>query len=315
MKYFLFALTLFASSFSTDILAQGCSDAGFCTMGAMRPDQHYSKHNRLNVRSASLTSYYGMTDFADNIYSLTGEFNFSVGKFSFQTKLPYQVVNGPLANTKGISDLSLSATAPIKKTDTWLLQATLGAKIPTNKANFVSQDGRPLPMYYQTSLGTYDLVGGLSALNKNWLFAAGIQHVLFDNNQNDFFWGAWKSSPLTETANLYPVSKGIRRGTDIMFRAEYNQRFTRFNVSCGILSIGRLTQDVIVAPATLEDREVNGSEGWAFNFLMTAGYRLNAHNGLKMVFGHKIFDQYSRTTNPDGLSRKIVTTLTYEINF
>ena len=38
---------------------QGCSDAGFCTMGAMKPDQSFNKKIELKLRSIELSYYYG----------------------------------------------------------------------------------------------------------------------------------------------------------------------------------------------------------------------------------------------------------------
>ena len=54
--------------FITPAFSQGCSDAGFCTMGAMRPDQAYSKRVDLRLRSLELNYYRGKSLLSPVIY-------------------------------------------------------------------------------------------------------------------------------------------------------------------------------------------------------------------------------------------------------
>src|SRR3990170_5083644 len=82
--------------------AQGCSDAGFCTMGAMKPDQPFNKKIAVRLRSMEISFYRGTTPLTPIIYVATADFNFSLNsKTSFQLKLPYQAVRGTLGNTSG----------------------------------------------------------------------------------------------------------------------------------------------------------------------------------------------------------------------
>lgn len=103
---------VFIFSFVTvEVIAQGCSDAGFCTMGAMKPDQPYNKLVPVKLRSMELSFYRGSTSLTPIIYVATLDANVSVGrKNSVQIKLPYQAVTGRLANTSGMGDISLCFT-------------------------------------------------------------------------------------------------------------------------------------------------------------------------------------------------------------
>lgn len=294
------------------VFAQGCSDAGFCTMGAMRPDQPFSKKLNVRLRSVSLTQYIGLTKFDDTILSYVAEANVGISdKWQAQIKLPYTFVKGPLANTQGVGDISLSVTRAIIQKTEWQLNATLGAKIPTNNANFKNDTGLPLPMYYQSSLGTYDVIAGISFINKNFLFAAGIQHP-FNQVDNGFKWGIWKESPLSETANHYPVAQFLDRGTDAMLRAEYNLRFSKWSMNVGILPIYRFTADVITDPQTNERVEVKDSKGVAVSVLLGGTYNFSVRSSLKLLLGKQVQKRY---TNPDGLSRELVNTITYQYMF
>lgn len=309
-----FSLILFTFffGFSQSANAQGCSDAGFCTMGAMRPDQPFSKKINIKLRSVSMTQYIGLTKFDDRIISYIAEANVGIGeKWQAQVKLPYTFVKGPLANTQGIGDISLSLTRSIIQKSDWRINATLGAKIPTNDANFKSNRGLPLPMYYQSSLGTYDMIAGISFINKNFLIAAGVQHP-FNQIDNGFKWGLWKEDPQTLIANEYPVSQFLDRGTDVMLRIEYNLRFSKWSMNFGVLPIYRFTADEITSPQTGERIKIEDSKGVAFSGLVGGTYNFSVRSSLKVLLGKQIQQRYK---NPDGLSREWVNTITYLYRF
>jgi hypothetical protein len=292
--------------------SQGCSDAGFCTMGAMKPDQHFSKKLNLKLRSMELSFYRGTTTLTPIVKSVTADLNFSLNsKNTFQVKLPYQWVDGRLASTTGMGDISLCYTRNLVNKEAWSVNLSLGAKIPTNQSDKKSADGFPLPMYYQTSLGTYDGIMGISLITRKWLFATGIQKP-FNENKNQFLWGAWAASDEDPAyIKRYSRAKELQRGTDVMLRVERNFRFSRLNFSLGLLPIYRIVKDEI----TLGDGtrlKPDGTTGLALSGIATMGYSFNVRNGIKILVGHK-FTQ--RDENPDGLTRHLVTSATYFYRF
>lgn len=291
--------------------SQGCSDAGFCTMGAMKPDQPFNKKIELKLRSMEVSFYRGTTTMTPIVYVATADMNFSLNnKTSFQVKLPYQAVSGRLANTSGLGDISLCLTRSIYSTPKSDINLSVGTKIPSNNSN-KTENGRPLPMYYQTSLGTYDFITGVSLVTRQWLFATGIQ-VPLNKNENKFLWGAWNGSEEDpEYIKGYAKSKELKRGTDVMLRVERNFRLSRFNFSLGLLPIYRITSDEITNPAG-EREEPNGATGLALSAIVTAGYSFNVHSGIKLLGGNGLI---RRDNNPDGLSREIVTTFSYYHRF
>lgn len=294
--------------------AQGCSDAGFCTMGAMKPDQPYNKLVPIKLRSMELSFYRGSTSLTPIIYVATLDANFSVGKKnSLQVKLPFQAVTGRLANTSGIGDISLCFTRSIYSSEKFDINLSLGSKIPTNGAD-KTENGRPLPMYYQTSLGTYDAIAGISLVNRKWLFATGIQ-VPLNKNDNEFLWGKWEGSGEDmEYIRKYAKANQLHRGIDVMIRIERNFRYSRFNFSVGLLPIYRITNDQIIDPniSANEHSKPDGAKGLALSGIGTAGYNFNVKSGIKLLVGHKIVQ---REENPDGLTRELVTSLSYVYKF
>ncbi|HEX6227455.1 MAG TPA: hypothetical protein VFZ52_23725 [Chryseolinea sp.] len=292
--------------------AQGCSDAGFCTMGAMKPDQPFNKKLELRLRSMEISFYRGTTPkpVTPIIYVVTADLNFTLnGKTSFQLKLPFQGVNGRLANTLGMGDISLCLTRTLLTRETFDINFSLGGKIPTNNSS-KDVNGLPLPMYYQTSLGTYDLISGISLISRNWLFATGIQLPL-NKNGNDFLWEAWKGSDEETYILNYNQSNELQRGTDIMLRVERNWRFSRLNFSLGVLPIYRINNDEI-SLLNGSRFKPKGAQGLAMSGIFTIGYSFGVRSGIKGLVGHKIVQ---RDNNPDGLTRELVSTVGYYYRF
>jgi hypothetical protein len=311
--YLVFLLAIFIKA----AFSQGCSDAGFCTMGAMKPDQAYNKKVQFKLNSMELSFYRGTTTLTPIIYVATADLNFSLSsRNTFQVKIPLQHVEGRLANTSGMSDISLCYTRNLLSSDRFDLNLSFGAKIPTNRSDFIAADGNALPMYYQTSLGTFDLIAGISFINRKWLFATGIQ-IPLNNNNNQFDWHRWQTDDPDELLYVmeYPNSTELKRGTDIMLRVERNFRLNRFNFSAGLLPIYRITADRVtnfLGDRTSSNAAGDVAKGLAMSWIATAGYSFNVRTGVKLLVGHKITQ---RAYSPDGLTRELVTSFTYFYRF
>lgn len=307
-----FTLTLIAIVITANLHGQGCSDAGFCTMGAMKPDQPFNKKIEFKLRSMELSFYRGTTDLTPVIYVATADMTFSLNKnTSFQLKLPYQAVRGKLADTQSMGDISICFTRSVFSTNKYDINFSVGGKIPTNSSD-KSIDGKPLPMYYQTSLGTYDFISGISFISRRWLFATGIQIPLNKNN-NQFLWKPWNNGnpDFVDYIEEYSKAKELQRGTDVMIRVERNFRFSQFNFTLGLLPIYRISNDEITNPNGEREKPV-GAKGLAMSGIFTAGYSFNVHTGIRVLVGRKIVQ---RDNNPDGLTREFVSTITYYHRF
>ena len=312
---FTLSILLFLTS---HVFSQGCSDAGFCTMGAMKPDQPFNKKIALKLRSMEVSFYRGSTTLSPIVYVATLDLSFNIvdDKTFFQVKLPYHAVKGNLGKTSGMGDLSLCLTRNISSAGDFDINLSLGGKIPSNDADLTDDiNNLPLHMYYQTSLGTHDLVAGISAINRNWLFATGIQHPL-NKNKNHFTWAQWVPVYLNgegaDYVRSYDVGYELKRGTDIMLRIERNFRFSRINFSTGLLPIYRIIKDEVAIASTGQRVKPDGTTGLAISAIATAGYSFNVRSGVKLLYGRKI---KQRDFNPDGLTRHDVMTVSYYYRF
>ncbi|MAE86294.1 MAG: hypothetical protein CMB80_26400 [Flammeovirgaceae bacterium] len=316
MRYFLI-LSLIIAGLKGN--GQGCSDAGFCTMGAMKPDQPYSKRIDFKLRSLEFNYYHGKSLLSPVITVYTADMNFSINSdYTLQIKVPYQTVKGNLGQTAGVGDLSLSASRGFPLSNGYTAGLTLGAKIATGKSNIENNDtnfgtGGDLPMYYQLSLGSHDLVLGGSLLNEKWLFATGMQMPMVHRNENDFRWSEWADYPSQEGYLLkHALANDLKRGTDVMLRAERNFRYINFNFGIGFLAIYRITKDEIYNFNEDRREKLEGTTGLASNILVNFGYNFNVNHGIKLIGGLKTTD---RDVNPDGLTRKHVISSSYVYRF
>lgn len=298
--------------------SQGCSDAGFCTMGAMKPDQNYSKRIAIKLRSVEFNYYRGTSLLTPIIYAATVDFTLGINDYSsFQIKLPYQWVKGTLGETAGLGDISLSYTRLLKATNKWNINGTIGTKIPSNDSNTTVNNEHtggvdvPVHMYYQQSLGSYDAIAGISAISNNWLFAAGVQIALTRNN-NQFVWSGFPNYPDPEYVRSYNIGRELLRGIDVMLRVERNWRFTNFNFSLGALPIYRITQDEGIPAGSTERAKLPNTTGLALAVLASFGYHFDVNNSVKIIQGIKLVD---RDFNPDGLTRDEVLSISYIYKF
>ncbi len=302
----------------TPAIGQGCSDAGFCTMGAMKPDQPFNKKALVKLKSMEISFYRGKTTTSPIVYVATADLNFNIidNKTFLQVKLPYQSISGNFGNNSGIGDISLCLTRNLYSSEKFDIGLSIGGKLPSNNSDARSKEnGLMFPMYYQTSLGTYDFIAGLSIVNKKWLFATGIQHP-FNENKNQFTYRAWipvyQEGKGEDYVRTYWPAYHLKRGTDIMFRAERNFRYARFNMSIGVLPIIRISKDEVTDPNTNERVKLKGTTGMAFTAIGTIGYNFNVKSGIRLLMGKKLKD---RDVNPDGLTRHNVTTFSYYYRF
>lgn len=310
----LIALSIFVFV-QTKTFAQGCSDAGFCTIGGLNPqiaadtlgEERYLKNN------FHLSPTFAIGEQNVMILHYTPEVNLTIVKgLMWQAKMPYVYAWGNLGNNYGIGDVSTALTYTHHFERTTSLAFTLGSKIPTHDAS-TCENGRPLPMPYQRSLGTFDGILGIKFMYKTWNFSLGYQRVLINKNNNGFLVTKWSSD---EDAQKYFMSNKLSRGDDVMLRAEKLFMVKKLNLSAGLLGIYRLTKDRYTDESGTDksgiEKEITGSDGITLNITGSATYIFTPKSSFGMNFG---FPVLVREMRADGLTRSLVVSLVYQINF
>lgn len=288
--------------------AQGCSDAGFCTIGGLAHQEMPDSTQTRNFKnSAKLSFSYGLGEQNTSIYQIItdAEIKF-IKNYSVQFKIPYVYANGNLGSNNGMGDLVVSFNGKYRLKNKAVLNATIGGKFPTGKTDDGSAS-LSLPMPYQTGLGTYDLILGASLQFQQWNFGAGYQRVLKNQNKNNFLYG----ETLLPVKNAYFESNLLDRGDDALLRIERNFKIRKVNLSVGLLGIYRLQKDKITW-IDGKQGELDGSRGLTLNITGTAQYEFSGRTGMALMFGAPVL---VREVRPDGLTRELVTTLSFQFHF
>jgi len=276
--------------------AQGCADAGFCSVGAM---QHGKQKEDTLHNSVGFSAAVASGEKLSWVISPQLEIKTFLDRRSYlEVKLPLQVVTGNLGSNYGIGDLISTYTHRIKtrKADRQLYY-TIGARIGLSNADD-QINGKPLPMAYQIGLGTTDIILGVNTnIGKYIVLAAGVQQPLLQYNRNEYHTTENRDS--IETA--YFSSRKLRRAGDALLRVEAKKDWKRSGIHGGPLVLYHLAND----KSTL----ANGTEITLQN---SAGFTVNINLGFYYRTDSWIFDftiagpVYARENRPDGLTRNAI---------
>lgn len=275
---------------------QGCSDAGMCSIGSLN-NSHADDHI---YSSLSLNNVIGLGEAKGSLIYLHSivlgaQIRVSKGSF-FNLSLPLQSAIGDLGSTFALGDIAASFNINVLSDSQHKLILTLGGIIPTSGAD-LKENGRPLPMIYQSSLGTKDIIVGGSYFFKSWHVAIGFQHP-FNKNDNGFLHSNW---PENGNANNYFESNRFSRGDDLMVRIQKGFTKNKRTIFIGILPILRLQKDEIIKDD--QTLKLSGSDQLTLNLNFGYLYRLNEKFHLRFTYANPVI---WRKTRADGLTRPVV---------
>ena len=302
-KSLLFILIILA--IHHQVKSQGCSDAGFCTIGALQPQQLSDTTFKNNFK---LALSYGQGEQGVTIFQTIPEFEFRFFKNnSIQLKAPFLFINGNLGSNNGVGDISFSITQTLKKTQKLKFSVTAGTKIATGKSDR-EKNNLPLPMPYQTSLGTYDIILGTSLHYLKWNLGLGFQEVLSNKNENKFLHSAYSNNA---DAQKYFESNFLDRGNDALLRIEKSFILKKLNLSPGLLAIYHLQESSLIDDAG-NPVTIKNSDGLTLNITGNAQYNFSNGTGMNFSLG---FPAVVRKVRPDGLTRHFVFVAAFNYGF
>ncbi len=279
-------------------VGQGCSDAGLCTVAGLDSGDD-SKTDNVTFKMSTL---FGLGE--QNVFHVTGQVEAIIPTSKsqiLQVKIPYNSTFGNLGNVSGLGDLSITFNQNIYSGKNTGINIVAGFKIPSSDAN-KTLDGYSLPMAYQPSLGTYDIILGLSSTINMWHIAAGYQHS-FGNNLNEFL----HSDDNPAYFNNYNESFHLKRADDIMLRVERRILIKESSLILGALPIYHLANDQIK-----DGIEVDNSSGLTFNLVSKFEKQIANNWVFEAVLAAPIIDKEVR---PDGLTRSFVGVISFAKSF
>jgi hypothetical protein len=284
--------------------SQGCSDAGVCTINSFKNNPDEPRLDSVKSQSMSLGVFYGQGLRKTNVYTSFAEYNRKLNScISLSFKMTFAAVNGELGKNINLSDLFISAAYLINPLQKAKSSLVLGLKVPLNHANAQNR-GSSLPMIYQSSLGTYDLIGGYNLMYKSLGLSIGYQQPVFNANQNQFL--PYSSDSRTME---YLSTNDYRRKGDVLARITYNIRIleNRCVIRPGLLPIYHLGNDSYIDSAG-QRTSIIGSQGLTLNGTASMDFKLNKNNNIELTAAKPFI---ARKAIPDGLLRHILLGLSY----
>jgi len=273
--------------------AQGCSDAGFCTLPGFAPlgqeKGSFSAELRLSLEASEPGAL---------IVSPQAWFHYSVSeKVKLDLKLPFWLVSDDsLGSLNTISDPILSTTFQVYKTGDLAMFITAGFRFGLNNANASGPAG-DLTMDYQSSLGTTDLILGFNAEYKDISASIALQNPVWQYNTNQNVVDKYVTFSGSDSISMEYIRK-----PDLMLRFEKKWLFKDLGVRLGIMPIFHLGDDYINGTSINGLTTIENSSGVTINIPLGAWYTYK-----KWLFGLDVgFPVVTRQERPDGLTRKYV---------
>jgi hypothetical protein len=282
--------------------SQGCSDAGFCTINSFNPSKDTSPAGAgKNQLRAGIST--GSADHDITVFSAVLEYSRQINhSFSVDTKVAMLSQSGNGIQTSGLSDIFVNVNYAVSGR----VELTAGAKIPLSDAG-KEKNGLPLPMDYQSSLGTFDIIAGLSYKYKKWKFNAGWQQPISQNSNTFVAENYPDHSPL----HTFQSTNNYKRKGDVLLRVAYTVPLSRKLVLIpGLLPIYHLANDEFT---NINGKQIiHGSKGITLNTNVFLLYKINETSAFELNLGSPVV---ARDVRPDGLTRSFVATVQYQLSF
>lgn len=298
MKKTIVILSFFIYSFAT---AQGCSDAGICSIGSAFQQQTKSLKNQVELAPIFGIGQADVTYFSPYI-SYTRMVN---DKFAVSTKVTFSSASGSFGTRATFGDAYLVGNYSFKEKNNTQWSTLMGWKFPFTRSN-LKINGYSLPLDYQASLGTFDLFVGTNFRYKKFDFNTAIQIPVFNLNRNSYFQEFSGTTDFVST-NLF------ERKSDALFRTTYTlqTKNQKFIFRPNVLFIYHLGEDSF--ENTYGQRQnIEGSDGLTINGNLVSSYQLNSKNSIELSLASPFV---VREVRPDGLTRGFVASVHYKIAF
>lgn len=288
--------------------AQGCSDAGVCTAGSLGVAADSGSSSRHTLQ---LAYQFALGEQSTQQHFLTAQWDARLSDlWSFQVKLPVQWVHGNLGNHGGLGDVttSFNANIPLGRA---AFRPGAGMRWNSSDANAM-RDGRALPMPYQRSLGTKDLLVFTALVHPRWRFGAGIQLPLSGESGNQFDTLGLNPS---DRAYAYFPSVNLDRKPDLALRYDRLWQRGNWDMETGMVLIWKL-QEATIRRTNELPIELEGSDGPTLNLAAVLRYFPGGDRqegqSLAISWANPV---HVRPVRPDGLTRSAILGISWQNRF
>ena len=300
MKKIVLFIGFLATIVGSTAFAQGCSDAGVCSIGnSFNPES--SSKNLIETGSIYGIGEADVTYFSSYItYSRT-----FTNQWALSAKFTYSIADGSFGTRGQFGDAYLISNYQFTERNKKQWSVITGFKFPFTTSN-AKINGYSLPLDYQASLGTFDLILVTNYQYHQWDFNLGFQIPVFNNNKNSYF-AEYSGTDDFPSTNLF------ERKSDALFRTTYTYQTVnkKFTFKPNLLFIYHLGEDryenIFSQRETIKD-----SDGLTINGNLITVYTLNSKSSLELSLATPFAVRDSR---PDGLTRAFTAGLIYKVTF
>ena len=288
-------ITLFAG---IHLLAQGCSDAGICTIGNFNNYHGEQVSGKQTSHQEVDLSYTYATHLANERFyqpQLTYRYIKKKGPI-IEFRLPFNIAKSknPPISTSGIGDLVATYNDKFLVSKYQKIGYSLGLRVSLSDASIPNMKGMgSYPMFLQKGLGTTDIIAaGNYDFWKYLSFGIGIQFPVLQYNKN--------IALLMDRTNDI-IGKGYRRKPDALLKLTGHYPTRKFQFNLGALSIFHLADDYY--NTSLGMYSIQGSKGITLNWNAEINYSINERSGISFLYAEPL---KTRSNIPDGLARSKV---------
>lgn len=281
--------------------AQGCSDAGICSVG-----NSFQKNDSIRKNTLEYGAIFGSGEADLSYFSPYVTYTYDIQpRLAVSAKVTYSLADGSFGKRGQFGDAYLVGNYRWKS-DRMLQWSTLvGWKFPFTQSN-LKINGYSLPLDYQASLGTFDLILGAGATYRQWEFNAGLQAPVFNINRNSYF----REYSGTDD---FPSTNLFRRKPDALLRATYvvTSNRNKWTFRPNVLLLYHLGEDTYENIFGQRER-ISGSDGLTVNGNLITAYQINNDNSIELTMATPFVVRESR---PDGLTRSFTAGIIYKMRF
>jgi hypothetical protein len=290
MRYFNILFSVCLLHFAQFVFAQGCSDAGVCSIYHTETDS-----SEMAVHQFRQGIQYSLGERFVHQFTWTTELSLALSpKGRLTGRMPLSTTLGNIGDYTGPGDLTLLYSHTEMNEKGARLSLTAGSRVPLSNAGAAG-----LPMPFQPGLGTWDAMFAVEGEYKDFALQLGYQHVLQHYNANSYL---PPGQPEDHRGDGFFASRNLRRGNDFLLRTQYTLRKEKWIFIPGAMLVWRLQPD------TYQNAEnttvvLDQSQGPTVNIVLRSQIPVHENHSLDILLAGPVF---ARKQRPDGLTRLLV---------
>ncbi|HMC98564.1 MAG TPA: hypothetical protein VKH37_00375 [Ferruginibacter sp.] len=290
-------LTIVLCFLACSVHAQGCSDAGVCTIGDFYAQKaaHSRKYPKHEVDYQIVYATHG--DY-ERFYQLQLNYRYiRNAKSFFEIRVPFNYAKQEALDisNSGVGDIILTYNNQFNFSKQHPVKYSAGLRVSLTDASEGRIGQSTYPMYLQHGLGTTDILAAASYdLSKYFNVSTGFQVPVLQYNKN---------IPLTDSVAASTLYAELVRQPDALLKLTGVYEWRKFKFMFSPVAIFHLGNDFYASPTKYI---IRNSKGLTLNLAAELGYMFSKKWKMGAIYAAPI---KTRDAIPDGLARSAVVSM------